>query len=76
MRFHDLRHSTASELVNAGVPLHTIGQVLGHLDAQSTARYSHLQVETLASAVDLIGRRKVPHKPADTATKKAADEAA
>lgn len=63
VRFHDLRHSTASEMVNAGVPLHTIGAVLGHKDPRSTMRYSHLQRETLADAVALIGR-KAPHKVA------------
>lgn len=63
VRFHDLRHSTASAMVNAGVPLHTIGAVLGHKDPRSTMRYSHLQRETLADAVGLIGR-KVPHKVA------------
>lgn len=61
VRFHDLRHSTASEMVNAGVPLHTIGAVLGHKDPRSTMRYSHLQRDTLADAVALIGRRP-PHK--------------
>lgn len=63
VRFHDLRHSTASEMVNAGVPLHTIGAVLGHKDPRSTMRYSHLQQQTLADAVGLIGR-KSPHKVA------------
>lgn len=61
VRFHDLRHSTASAMVNAGVPLHTIGAVLGHKDPRSTMRYSHLQRETLAAAVGQIGR-KSPHK--------------
>lgn len=63
VRFHDLRHSTASAMVNAGVPLHTIGAVLGHKDPRSTMRYSHLRRDTLADAVGLIGR-KVPHKVA------------
>jgi integrase len=38
LHFHDLRHSAASEMVNAGVPLHTVGAVLGHRDARSTKR--------------------------------------
>lgn len=60
VRFHDLRHSTASELVNAGVGLHVIGKVLGHKDQRSTARYAHLMGATLADAVAQIGRRKNP----------------
>jgi integrase len=55
--FHDLRHSAASEMVNAGVDLYTVGAVLGHRDARSTKRYSHLNTDTLAAAVGKIGKR-------------------
>lgn len=61
VRFHDLRHSTASELVNAGVDLYTVGAVLGHRDPRSTKRYAHLTAERLADAVGKIGQ-KLPHK--------------
>lgn len=54
--FHDLRHSAASEMLNAGVPLATIGAVLGHRDARSTKRYSHHRAETLAAAIGKIGK--------------------
>lgn len=57
VHFHDLRHSAASEMVNAGVDLYTVGRVLGHRDARSTARYSHLAAGTLADAVGKIGKR-------------------
>ncbi len=57
VHFHDLRHSAASEMVNAGVPLYTVGAVLGHRDPRSTKRYSHLTAGTLADAVSKIGRR-------------------
>ena len=55
--FHDLRHSAASELINAGVDLFTVGRVLGHVDPRSTARYSHLSTDTLAAAVGRIGKK-------------------
>ena len=58
LHFHDLRHSAASEMVNAGVDLFTVGRVLGHRDARSTARYSHLTPGTLADAVGRIGKRR------------------
>ena len=58
VRFHDLRHSAASEMVNAGVPLFTVGAVLGHRDPRSTKRYSHLTAGTLAAAVGTIGRKR------------------
>lgn len=56
--FHDMRHSAASELVNAGEDLFTVGQVLGHRDPRSTKRYAHLRTETLAAAVGKIGKRR------------------
>ncbi len=58
LHFHDLRHSAASEMVNAGVDLFTVGRVLGHRDARSTARYSHLTPGKLADAVAQIGKRR------------------
>lgn len=71
VRFHDLRHSAASEMVNAGVDLYTVGRVLGHRDPRSTQRYAHLTHDTLAEAVGRIGR-KLPHTAAKKAQKKAA----
>lgn len=56
--FHDLRHSAASEMCNAGVDLYTVGKVLGHRDPRSTARYAHLSPQTLAGAVSSIGRSR------------------
>ncbi|MCB9693533.1 MAG: site-specific integrase [Alphaproteobacteria bacterium] len=40
--FHDLRHSYASQLATAGVPLAAIQAYLGHSDIQTTMRYAHL----------------------------------
>ncbi|WP_231499240.1 tyrosine-type recombinase/integrase [Comamonas aquatica] len=56
-RLHDLRHSTASEMINAGVDLYTVGGVLGHKSAISTKRYIHLATQTLQSAVALVGKK-------------------
>jgi integrase len=56
VHFHDLRHSSASEMVNAGIDLYTVGKVLGHRDPRSTARYSHLTAGRLSEAVGTIGR--------------------
>lgn len=59
IHFHDLRHSAASELINAGVDLFTVGRVLGHKDPRSTQRYSHLAIDTLIAAVGKIGKKSV-----------------
>ncbi|WP_150608997.1 site-specific integrase [Pandoraea cepalis] len=59
LHFHDLRHSAASALVNAGVDLFTVGRILGHRDTRSTQRYAHLAVASLASAVKKT-EQKIP----------------
>lgn len=56
LHFHDLRHSAASELINAGIDLYTVGAVLGHKDARSTQRYAHLATDKLADAIGRIGQ--------------------
>jgi site-specific recombinase XerD len=57
-RFHDLRHGAASEMINSGVDLFTVGTVLGHMLSVSTRRYSHLVTDRLADAVNKIGQKK------------------
>ena len=42
VRIHDLRHSHASVLAAAGVPLLVIGRILGHNVPATTARYARL----------------------------------
>ena len=43
IRFHDLRHSSASLLVNSGCTLEQVKIWLGHSSIRSTERYAHLQ---------------------------------
>jgi len=54
-RMHDLRHSYASFLASAGVPLYTIGALLGHTQPSTTARYAHLLTAPLQQATDRAG---------------------
>ena len=55
VRFHELRHSYASMLAQAGADLLTISKLLGHADTRITARhYAHLCDRTLANAVNAL----------------------
>jgi hypothetical protein len=42
IRWHDLRHSFASQLASAAVPLHRVQEWLGHSTIGMTMRYAHL----------------------------------
>lgn len=52
VRIHDLRHTFASNLVNAGHSLFVVSRALGHANIVQTARYSHLADDTLLKAAD------------------------
>lgn len=49
LRLHDLRHTYASWLAQAGVSLTVIKELLGHADITTTQRYAHLCPDTLAA---------------------------
>jgi integrase len=57
-RFHDLRHSAASEMISSGVSLSIVGEVLGHKSPQSTKRYAHLAAKERLAALMTIGRKR------------------
>ena len=54
IHFHTLRHSFASNLVQKGVSLYVVKELLGHEDIKTTQIYSHLQQENLYQAVNLL----------------------
>ncbi|QDX81875.1 integrase [Denitratisoma sp. DHT3] len=54
VRIHDLRHSFASFLVNAGRSLYEVQKILGHTQVRTTQRYAHLAQETLLDACDAV----------------------
>ena len=52
--WHDFRHTYASRLVSAGVPLATVSKYLGHQSIQMTMRYSHLTPGSGDQAVEAL----------------------
>jgi len=53
-RFHDLRHTAASHMVMAGIPMKTVGEILGHSTPVMTERYSHLTPEHKRRAIEIL----------------------
>ena len=54
LRFHDLRHTVATRLVNAGVPLPTVKKVMTHSDIATTMRYVHTPEAELFKAMEVL----------------------
>ncbi len=76
-RFHDLRHTCASWMAMANVPILTIKEVLGHKDVRMTLRYSHLAPNQQVDAVKRLDcfvqskeleNQKEPQAPGAAAT--------
>jgi len=58
IRFHDLRHTCASLLVAAGIPMKMIQEWLGHSVFQTTAnRYSHLAIDAKDIVADSLSEK-------------------
>lgn len=57
LRIHDLRHSFASVAVSEGFSLPMIGSLLGHTQAATTQRYSHLHADPRLQASEAISSR-------------------
>jgi excisionase family DNA binding protein len=54
LRFHDLRHTFGSRLVQKGVDIETVRSLLGHSSIAVTQRYVHSTDERRKSAVDKL----------------------
>lgn len=52
--FHSLRHTFASWLVQRGVDLYSVKELMGHSDFKMTQRYSHLSPEGLRKAAMVV----------------------
>jgi integrase len=55
LRIHDLRHTNASIGAGAGLSLPVIGRLLGHSQAATTQRYSHLAADPVRQAAERVG---------------------
>ncbi len=65
VRIHDLRHTFASFLVNAGHSLYEAQKLLGHGDPRTTMRYAHLGQASLLAAAQVVSGFFTPSKRDD-----------
>lgn len=56
-KFHDLRHSAASELAMNGATLAEIAEILGHKTLQMVQRYAHLSEGHTAGVVERMNKK-------------------
>jgi hypothetical protein len=55
MRFHDVRHTTATLLLKAGVPIQHVQRILRHANVRITVdTYGHLANEDLRAPLELL----------------------
>ena len=66
LRWHDLRHEYASRLVEQGVPLAQVRDLLGHASITTTERYDNQKLENLQIAAAKLERGQVFDVPGAT----------
>jgi integrase len=52
-RLHDLRHTVATKMAEAGVPESTMLALLGHMSRAMLERYSHIRMAAKREAVEM-----------------------
>ena len=57
--FHDLRHTFATRLVQAGIDLYKVQCLLGHKSPIMTQRYAHHYPESLREGVEILERYRL-----------------
>lgn len=62
-RFHDLRHTAATKMAEAGVPESTMMALMGHMSRAMLERYSHVRLAAKRAAVDSLSLPELEPKP-------------
>jgi integrase len=63
LRFHDLRHTVVTELLEAGEADHVVESITGHLSRKMLEHYSHIRLKAKKDALDRLDEsRKAKRK--------------
>ena len=62
LRFHDLRHTVVTRLLEAGEPDHVVESITGHLSRRMLEHYSHIRLAAKKAALDRLGERRNARK--------------
>ncbi len=57
VRFHDLRHTFATRMADAGMEMQELAKILGHTDISMTYRYYHLTKKVNDKMRDILNKR-------------------
>lgn len=58
LKFHDLRHTCATRLVQGGLPIAEVSRILGHTSIVTTFRYANVDDSTLDRAARILETRR------------------
>jgi integrase len=58
LRFHDLRHTVVTRLLEAGEPDHVVESITGHLSRRMLEHYSHIRLNAKKAALDRLDAPK------------------
>ena len=61
LRFHDLRHTVVTRLLEAGEPDHVVESITGHLSRRMLEHYSHIRLKAKKEALDRLDGSSQPH---------------
>src|SRR6185295_11979548 len=64
-RFHDLRHTVATKMAEAGVPESTMLSIMGHMSRAMLERYSHIRMAAKREAVKALSLPDLTEKTPD-----------
>jgi integrase len=73
-RFHDLRHTAASWMVQGGADIYAVQKILGHSHVRTTQRYAHQSPEHLESQIGVLDEFLSPKKKSVEIENKAVGE--